>query len=357
MKPSKKIDLRSDTVTKPSPSMWDALKSMDNSHLGDDVEKDDPNVNKLENLAAKLVGKPAALFVTSGTQGNLTSILSQTQPGEEILTEQHSHVVKWEVGGVARIGGLMVRTYPSNRGTFNPSDLNSLVRDRSDIHQPTTSLITLENTHNYHGGIAISPQLFKETREFADTHNLKIHLDGARIFNACFALQRSVTDYTKYVDSIQFCLSKGLSCPIGSIIAGTEDFIKHARKWRKMLGGGWRQAGIIASFGIIALEEKWIQRLGEDHVNAKLLAKGINEDEGEIPIHVPIPDTNIVMVEFTKSIETEKLYEIVTDLHKHGVLCYDMGPRIRLVTHYGITEEDINYCVPVITKILQDHLS
>ncbi len=348
------VDLRSDTVTKPSPEMWDAVKSMNNSNLGDDVERDDPTVNQLEETAAKLVGKPAALFVTSGTQGNLISILAQTQPGEEILTEQHSHVVKWEVGGVARIGGLMVRTYSSKKGTFIPSDLTPLVRDRTDIHQPITSLITLENTHNYHGGIAISPQIFEKTKAFADANNLIIHLDGARIFNACVALQKSVTDYTKYVDSIQFCLSKGLSCPIGSIIAGSLEFIEQARRWRKMLGGGWRQAGIIASMGITALKPEWIQRLNEDHANAKLLAKSLSELE--IPIHVPTPDTNIVMVEFTQAIEMEILQKIITDFHQAGILCYDMGPRIRLVTHYGIYEDDVHYCVPLMHKILKAHL-
>ncbi|MBN2157529.1 MAG: hypothetical protein JW776_15895 [Candidatus Lokiarchaeota archaeon] len=346
------VDLRSDTVTKPSPEMWEALKSMDNNKLGDDVEHEDPTVNKLEEKAARLMGMPAALFVTSGTQGNLISILSQTRPGEEILLEEHSHVVKWEVGGVARIGGLMVNTFPSVKGTFNPSTLSWLVRDSSDIHQPVTSMIALENTHNYHGGIALKTELFSKTRDVADEFSLKVHLDGARIFNACVALKVPITEYTRHVHSIQFCLSKGLSCPIGSIIAGSEDFIEHARKIRKLIGGGFRQGGIIAVMGLIALEPKWIQRLEEDHAIAKLLAKSISEIEAEKPVHVPTPDTNIVMVEFKQNIPMETIYKVVNELHKQGVLCFDMGPRIRLVTHYGITKEDIDYCIPIIQNTL-----
>jgi len=350
------IDLRSDTVTKPSPEMWDAVKSLDNSKLGDDVEREDPTVNELETKAAKLMGKESALFVTSGTQGNLTSILSQTQPGEEVLLEEHCHIFKWEVSGISRIGGLIPRPFASNKGVFNPSDLEPLVNSETDGHHFNTSLITLENTHNYHGGIALKPGLFEDTRIFANKFDLKVHLDGARIFNSCVAQKIPITDFTKRVDSIQFCLSKGLSCPIGSIIAGSNDFIQKARIFRKLLGGGWRQAGIIAVMGLIALEKSWIERLAEDHGNAKLLAHGISELKGDIPIHILQPDTNIILIEFTKSLSHQKLLQLVADLNKHGILCFDMGPRIRLVTHYGITKEDINYSIPIIQQTLQSHL-
>ncbi len=350
------VDLRSDTVTKPSPEMWDAVKLLDNSKLGDDVEKEDPTVNELQEKAAELLGKPAALLVTSGTQGNLTSILSQTQPGEEILLEERCHIFKWEVSGISRVGGLLPRTFSSNKGEFNPFSLELMVNTDLDDHHFNTSLIALENTHNYHGGIALKPELFQKTREFANIHHLKIHLDGARIFNACVTQNVQVTEFTKYVDSIQFCLSKGLSCPIGSIIAGSEEFIRKARIFRKMLGGGWRQAGIIASMGLVALEDKWINRLNEDHQNAKYLGKSIMEIKNNLPIYVPKPDTNILLIEFTQDLNAEKILCIVNELNKKGILCFDMGPRIRMVTHYGITEDDINYAVPVIKKVLQDHL-
>ena len=189
------VDLRSDTVTKPSPEMWNAIQSMDNSKLGDDVEKEDPTVNKLEEIAAKLVGKPKALLVTSGTQGNLTSLLSQTHPGEEILLEERCHIYKWEVGGLSRIGGLLPRPFSSHKGVFNPEDLE--INCELDDHHFNTGLISLENTHNYHGGIALKPDLFHATRKFADNHNLKFHLDGARIFNACISQNIPVTEFTQ----------------------------------------------------------------------------------------------------------------------------------------------------------------
>jgi threonine aldolase len=321
------------------------------------VEKEDPTVNKLEQKAAKLLGKPKALFVTSGTQGNLTCLLSQTTPGEEILLEEKSHIFKWEVSGLSRVGGLLPRTFCSTKGIFDPNDLTSLINNESDEHHFNTRLIALENTHNYHGGIALRPDLFRKTREFADEYHLKIHLDGARIFNACVAENILVTEFTKYVDSIQFCLSKGLSCPIGSIIAGSEEFIQKARLYRKMCGGGWRQAGIIAAMGLVALRDKWIKRLEDDHKNARLLRDLIMDRKKDLPINVPKPDTNILLIEFAQSISMQEILNIVEDLNKKGILCFDMGPRIRLVTHYGIEEEDIKYGVPIIQKTLQNHFS
>ncbi|MHA1647070.1 MAG: threonine aldolase family protein, partial [Promethearchaeota archaeon] len=345
------VDLRSDTVTKPSPEMWEATKNMTNDRLGDDVEKDDPTVNELEQKAAKLLGKEAALFVTSGTQGNLVSLLSQTSPGDEILVEQQAHIYKWEVGGAARIGGLMVRTFPSNKGVFNPKDLTPIIRPHDDFHQPITKMICMENTHNYHGGIALPPELFAQARKFADDNQLKFHLDGARVFNAAVARNIPVTDYTKHVDSVQFCLSKGLSCPVGSIIAGSAEFIEKAVKFRKMLGGGWRQAGILASMGLIALEPKWIQRLEKDHKRARNLGKGI--EETDLPIRVQTPETNLLMVEMPKQ---AKMDPIVQALNDNGILCHNMDQRIRFVTHFGITDEDIEYAVKKTHEILSIQL-
>ena len=345
------VDLRSDTVTKPSPDMWDMLKSIDDSKLGDDVIGEDPTVNELEEMAARIVGKKAALYVTSGTQGNLVSLLSQTNPGEEILLEELSHIFGHEVGSAARIGGLMINTYPSNRGVPSIDHLQDLVRDKDDIHEPPTSLLCAEDTHNFHGGSIVKPEVLREMKIFAEKNDLKFHLDGARIFNASVALNQPVTQFTKHVDSVMFCLSKGLSCPVGSIVAGSKEFISKARKFRKMLGGGMRQAGIIASFGLVALEEKWIKRLEEDHKNASMLANGLKNLDSLINVHEP--DTNIVLIEFLNNINISK---IITELGREGILAFNISKKkIRFVTHYGIQEEDIQYSIETIRNILQKY--
>ncbi len=347
------VDLRSDTVTKPSQEMWEALRSLDDSKIGDDVEGEDPTVNELEEKAAKVIGKEVALFVTSGTQGNLVSLLSQTNPGDEILLEELSHIYKNEVGSAARIGGLMIRTYPSIKGVPSFDQLQQLIRDKEDIHEPPTTLLSVENTHNYHGGVIIQPEVIKDMKKFSEKNDLKLHLDGARIFNAAVGLKVPVTEFTKHTDSVMFCLSKGLSCPVGSIVAGSKDFITTARRYRKMLGGGMRQAGIIASFGSIALEEKWIKRLEEDHKNAKLLYEGI--ESYDLPIKIHKPETNIVIVELMKK---TRIFKIVTELGKEGVKSFNISKeKIRFVTHYGINEEDIQYSIQKIGKVLSSFLS
>ncbi|MFX0003226.1 MAG: threonine aldolase family protein [Candidatus Hermodarchaeota archaeon] len=342
------VDLRSDTVTKPSKEMWDALRSLNDSNIGDDVEGEDPTVNELEEKAAKITGKEAALYVTSGTQGNLVSLLSQTKPGDEILLEELSHIYKNEVGSAARIGGLMIGTYPSIKGVPSFEQLQTLIRDKKDIHEPPTTLFCVENTHNYHGGVIIHPEVFKNMRDFSDKNNLKFHLDGARIFNAAVGLNVPVTEFTKHVDSVMFCLSKGLSCPVGSIVAGSKEFITSARRYRKMLGGGMRQAGIIASFGLIALEPNWIKRLEEDHRNAKLLAEGIKSYD--LPVNINNPETNMVIMELWKK---ARIFKIITELGKEGILSFNISKeKIRFVTHYGIDEDDIQVSVQKIGKTL-----
>jgi len=333
--------------------MWEALRSLDDSKIGDDVEGEDPTVNELEEKAAKVIGKEVALFVTSGTQGNLVSLLSQTNPGDEILLEELSHIYKNEVGSAARIGGLMIRTYPSIKGVPSFDQLQQLIRDKEDIHEPPTTLLSVENTHNYHGGVIIQPEVIKDMKKFSEKNDLKLHLDGARIFNAAVGLKVPVTEFTKHTDSVMFCLSKGLSCPVGSIVAGSKDFITTARRYRKMLGGGMRQAGIIASFGLIALEEKWIKRLEEDHKNAKLLYEGI--ESYDLPIKIHKPETNIVIVELMKK---KRIFKIVTELGKEGVKSFNISKeKIRFVTHYGINEEDIQYSIQKIGKVLSSFLS
>jgi threonine aldolase len=343
------VDFRSDTVTKPSPEMWEAVKSMDNSKLGDDVLGEDPSVNELENKAAKIIGKEAALLVTSGTQGNLVSLLSQTNPGDEILLEEQSHIFGHEVGSAARIGGLMIRTYSSNKGVPSIKQLQDLIRKKDDIHEPATALISAEDTHNFHGGAIVKPEILRDLKDFARKNGLNFHLDGARIFNAAVGSNLPVTEFTKHVDSVMFCLSKGLSCPVGSIVAGSKGFISKARKFRKMIGGGMRQAGIIAAFGLVALEAKWIQRLEEDHKNAKILAEGL--ESFDFPIKIDTPDTNIVIMEFLNKV---RIFKIITELGKEGILAFNISKdKIRFVTHYGIQENDIQFSINTLGKVLQ----
>ncbi|MFX1411383.1 MAG: threonine aldolase family protein [Promethearchaeota archaeon] len=345
------VDLRSDTVTKPSPEMWEVVKSLDNSKIGDDVEKEDPTVNELEEKAAKIVGKEAALLVTSGTQGNLVSLLSQTTPGDEIMVEELSHIYGHEVGSAARIGGLMICTYPSNRGIPNLKNLQEMIRDKEDIHEPQTTLLCAEDTHNFHGGTIIKPEDLHKMKQFAEKNELKFHLDGARIFNASVALNRPAIDFTQHVDNVMFCLSKGLSCPVGSIVAGSYDFVEKARRYRKMLGGGMRQAGVIACFGLVALEPKWIKRLEEDHKNAKFLAEGLRNLD--FPIIVQQPETNIFWVDFPLEIPMKKMME---GLYKFGVKVFNFNHRVRFVTHYGINQDDLEYCIEIIEKVLHNFL-
>jgi len=347
------IDLRSDTVTKPSPEMWEMIKSLDNSKIGDDVYGEDPTINKLEKKAAKIIGKEAALYVTSGTQGNLVSLLSHTNPGEKILLEELSHIYEHEFDGATRVAGLKIKRYPSKRGVPLLDDLQNLINTKEDAHKAPTTLICAENTHNYHGGVIIRPEDLQNMKQFAEKNDLKFHLDGARIFNAAIGINMPVTEFTKHVDSVMFCLSKGLSCPVGSIVAGSKSFIMKARKFRKILGGGMRQAGIIASFGLVALEPKWIKRLEEDHKNAKLLAEGI--ENLDLPIKIQKPDTNILMISLPQDI---RIIKVITALNKEGILAFNIDKqRIRLVTYFGITKDDIEYSIEVIGKVLTPEIS
>ncbi|MFW9997995.1 MAG: threonine aldolase family protein, partial [Candidatus Odinarchaeota archaeon] len=343
-----KVDFRSDTVTKPSPEMWEAIRSLDDSKLGDDVLKEDPTVNELEEKAARITNKEAALLVTSGTQGNIVSLLSSTNPGDEVLLEDQSHILIYEVGGAARLGGLVTRSFPSNKGVFLPETIQPLIRTRTDVHQPWTTLLCVENTHNRHGGTIFPLENLEKLGMLASEKEFRIHMDGARIFNAAVALKRPVTDFAKHVDSIMFCLSKGLSCPVGSLIVGSQEFIDRARKNRKLLGGGMRQAGIIAITGLIALEQRWIDRLTEDHDNARRLAKGL--EEYNLPITIKDPQTNILMVECPIETPMDKLQALLT---REGILAYNMENRIRLVTHYGINREDIDYSIEKIAETLK----
>ncbi len=261
----KNLDFRSDTVTKPTKEMRDAAANAD---VGDDVYGEDATVNTLENISAEMFNKESALFVTSGTQGNAVAVLAHTQRGDEIILEARSHIYGGEVGGLAVLGSLMARTVYGERGWMKPEDLEAAIRP-DNIHLPHTSLICVENTHNASGGTPLTPKQVHDNWEVAKNNNLGLHIDGARIFNASIALGVDVKEFSKYADTIMICLSKGLAAPIGSIVVGSNELIEKAKKYRKMLGGGMRQAGIITALGIIALT-KMTSRLAEDHENAKI---------------------------------------------------------------------------------------
>jgi len=252
----KNLDFRSDTVTKPTPEMREAAYK---ARVGDDVYGDDPSVNELEATACEIFDKEAALFVTSGTMGNAVSLLAHTHRGDEIILEQRSHIYLNEVGGLAVMGQLMARPIYGEKGYMKPEDIRAAIR-ADNIHYPPTRLLCIENTHNSAGGIALTPEQMKSNWEVAKEYGLGVHLDGARIFNAAIALKVDVKELAKYADTIQVCLSKGLAAPVGSVVVGSAHLIKRARKYRKMLGGGMRQAGIIAAPGLIALT-KMVDRL------------------------------------------------------------------------------------------------
>jgi threonine aldolase len=329
----KNLDLRSDTVTLPTPEMREASYK---AKLGDDVYGDDPTVNEIEALAAKIFGKEAGLFVTSGTMGNAVSVLAHTQRGDEIILEQTSHIYVNEVGGLAVMGSLMARTIPGEKGWMKPEDIRKAIR-ADNIHYPRTGLLCMENTHNSAGGIALTPKQMQSNWDVAKEHDLGVHLDGARIFNAAVALKVDVKELARYADTIQICLSKGLSAPVGSMVVGPEELVKRARKYRKMLGGGMRQAGIIAAPGILALT-KMVGRLEEDHVNARLLAEGLKKLGINVRNEV---QTNMVYIDFGgigwKGRDWTQACTKLGWKSRAG----DNATGTRLVTHYGIEEEDI----------------
>jgi len=341
------VDLRSDTVTLPTQEMLDAMR---NAELGDDVYGEDPTVNKLEILAAKKMGKEAALLTTSGTQANLVSIMSQTKQGDEVILEAEAHMYYYEVGALSAVGGVVPRLVVGHRGIMKPEDVERALRG-PDIHFPPTSLICIENTHNRAGGAIWHPSDIKAISDVAKKHELKVHMDGARIFNAAVGLEVDVREFTKHVDTLMFCLSKGLSAPIGSIAVGDKEFIRRARKNRKMLGGGMRQAGIIAAAGIIAIE-KMVDRLKDDHVNAQLLAKGLSEIDG-IAIDPKQIETNIVYYDVSGLGIDSKTW--IREVNKQGIKAGALeGGRVRMVTHRGIEREDIEYTLAAADEIAKD---
>ncbi len=339
------IDLRSDTVTKPTPAM---RKAMMEAEVGDDVFGEDPTVNRLQEMAADMMGKEAALFVTSGTQGNLVSILAHCQRGDEAIVGDLSHTYHYEQGGMAQVGGVHPRVLPNAvDGTLDLEQVEAAIRP-NNVHFPRSRLLILENTHNRCFGAPLPPDYIRQAADVAHRHGLKLHIDGARIFNAAIALGVDVKDLVAPADSVTFCLSKGLSAPVGSVVCGTKEFIEEARRARKVLGGGMRQAGVIAAAGIVALTEM-VDRLAEDHANARRLADGLAQIPG-IEIRTDFVHTNIVYFDVVNGMSAA---EVTERARAAGVLMLPTGPqRIRAVTHYGIEEGDIEEALDVIRHVM-----
>ena len=340
------IDLRSDTVTLPTPAMREAIYR---AELGDDVFGEDPTVNRLEKMAAERVGKEAALFVASGTMGNLVCVLTHCARGEEAILGNQSHTFLYEAGGMSALGGIHPHTIRNQTdGTMRLEDIKAAIRDDS-AHFPRTRLICLENTHNRCYGAALTPEYTDAVVTMAKKRGLLVHLDGARVFNAAVALGIDVRKLTRGADSLSFCLSKGLSAPVGSVVCGSSEFIAEARRTRKVLGGGMRQAGIIAAAGIVALQQM-VDRIAEDHKNARRLAEGIARIHG-LSIDPERVQTNIIYFEVaTDRLTADKL---VTELSKRGIKILCVGPsRLRMVTHYGISSEDVDLALAALDEVM-----
>lgn len=336
------IDLRSDTVTKPTEAM---IKAMMEAQVGDDVYGEDPTVNRLEEIAAEILGMEAALFVTSGTQGNQVAVLTHCVNGDEVIVEEDSHIFYYEGGAMAALAGVQTRTIAGNRGALAAEQVEKAVRGKN-IHYPKTKLICLENTHNRAGGAVISPEQMASVYRVAQMHKVPVHLDGARLFNAAVAANREVREFTRYTDSVQICLSKGLSAPMGSLLAGEKDFIEVARWWRKKLGGGMRQAGYMAAPGIIALTEM-VERLAEDHQRAADLAGGLTR----IGVQVKPVETNIVLVDTSSIDMTADLF--VEKMAKLGILsgAFDQYV-VRFTLHRHISDDDVTKCLTAVEQLL-----
>lgn len=341
------IDLRSDTITLPTDEMYEAMAK---APLGDDVLGADPTVNKLQEYAAQVMGKERALFFPTGTMANLTAVMVHTnERRSEILVEKNSHILLYEAGGYAHIAGVGLRTIEGNRGEMSPALLEENIRDPRNIHHPVTRLVCMENTHNFAGGMVASLENMKAFTDKAREYGIASHLDGARIFNAACYLNVEAREIAGYFDSVMFCLSKGLSAPAGSMLAGSASFIDSALKMRKILGGGMRQAGILAATGLVALE-KMTGRIGRDHETAAIIGKGIGGAQG-IDLNPSMIQTNMVKFEVTHhKIDGGGLLSLMAE---EGVLALCQGPRtIRLVTSRHITRGDAHEAAGRIRKAL-----
>ncbi len=349
------VDLRSDTVTKPTPEMREAMYR---AEVGDDVYGEDPTVNRLEEMCAERMGKEAALFVASGTMGNLVALLAHCGRGDEIILGSKAHTFLYEAGGVSALGGIHVHTVPNlPDGTLDLQDVKEAIR-ADNVHFPRTKVICLENTHNRCGGAVLSPAQTAPIKQLAETHGLAVHLDGARIFNAAVALGIPPADIAAQADSLQFCFSKGLSAPVGSATCGSADFIKEARRGRKTVGGSMRQAGVIAAAAIVALE-KMVDRLAEDHENARILAEGLANING-LNVNLDSVQSNIVMVGFDNPLQSAgpsaiDARDVARAMVAKGVKLNAITPtQCRLVTHYGIVRQDIDAALVMAREVMKE---
>jgi threonine aldolase len=339
------IDLRSDTVTKPTPEMREAMAE---AEVGDDVYGDDPTVNHLEELAAKMLGKESALFVPSGTMGNLIALLVHCQRGDEVIVGNQSHIYLNEAGGMSALGGIQpCPVQNQSDGTLALDDILASIRTE-DIHHPITRLVCLENTQNICGGVPLTPEYTRRVGDLARANNLFLHIDGARIFNSAAAQNVSVWELVESADSVMFCLSKGLASPIGSMVVGTRKFIARARHIRKMLGGGMRQVGIVAAAAIISLE-KMTKRLGDDHTRAKKIADGLRQIKG---LDVDSPYTNMVYLNISEEVKLDPIQIGERMKQRHVLVDSDHTRRLRLVTHYLIDDAAVEKAVSAFREVL-----
>jgi len=339
------IDLRSDTVTKPSAAMRAAMAA---AEVGDDVAREDPTVNRLEAICAELYAMEAALFVPSGTMANQVAIKTWTRAGDEIIVDLNAHCYNLESAAIAALSGVQVAPVEGKRGIMTPEQVEARIRPKNVHHGPTT-LIAIENTHNRGGGSIYPVETVRGIAEVARRHGIRLHLDGARLLNACVELKVGASDYTRHCDSATLCFSKGLGCPVGSIVAGPREFIEQARRWRKVFGGGMRQAGILAAAAIYALEHN-VERLAEDHVNARLLARGLAEID-TLDLDPAEVETNMVFFDCRRTGMTAA--ELRGRMARAGVLMYDTAPyRIRLVTHLDVSREQVLAAVAIFKQVL-----
>jgi threonine aldolase len=337
------VDLRSDTLTLPTQAMRDAMAR---AEVGDDVWEEDPTVRRLEELAARRTGKEAALFVASGTQGNLVSVLAQTRHSQEIILDADSHIFNYEGASSATFGGVQTLALKTERGFLTPEQVREHIRP-SNIHIPVTGLVCLENTHNRHGGTCCAPEEIEAVAAVAHAAGVPVHLDGARIFNAAVALGRPAGDFTRSVDSVTFCLSKGLAAPVGSLVCGSRELILRARRVRKMLGGGMRQVGVLAAAGLVALESM-VDRLAEDHANARRLAEGVARLP-RVRLDPSKVQTNIVIFHVDRAGGAP---ELVTESVARKIKIHQIGPTsIRCVTHKDVDADDIGRALDAFREI------
>ena len=343
------IDLRSDTITQPTEEMRQAMAA---AEVGDDVYGEDPSINRLEQRAAELLGKDAGLLTASGTMSNLIAALTFCQRGDEIVMGDQAHIFWNESAGVSALAGAQTRLAPNDeQGRMAPGDLMDAIRPRGNVHNPPTTLVCLENTHNRCSGGVLTPQDTKRMADVAHAAGARVHLDGARLFNAAVALEVPAGELVKEVDSVSFCLSKALSCPVGSVLCGSGEFIGQARRWRKMLGGGMRQAGVLAAAGLVALDTM-IERLADDHANARRLAMGLAEIPG-LRINPEQVPTNIVIFEIEPTVGTAG--ELMAALADAGVkVTPSRAQSLRMVTHRHISSEDVEAALARTRRVVEE---